>query len=153
MPTRMHSCPSCATEWVAPGTRMGKGWGRRRTLWGLCLLTAGLTARTAAGQTLFDGPTAPPTDVSRYVWVEECLAATSRVQHSLENTAPILSDTMPLAYAVGAARAALPAPVVETARRCGARFEVATAPLDDFRPLLELYLEAGRDTEDRKSVV
>ncbi|HEU4588167.1 MAG TPA: hypothetical protein VFS11_05950 [Gemmatimonadales bacterium] len=58
-------------------------------------------------------------------------------------------DTLPESRAslAAKARASLPVPVAAAARRCGARFAGATAPLNQFAPFLSLFLAADRDRD------
>jgi hypothetical protein len=103
-----------------------------------------LAVRSAAAQTSFPWPN-DSGDVARYTTVEECLAAAGRVRIRVELSGPVWSDTLPLTAAQAAAP--LPAAVIETARRCGARFAAQTEPVTDFAPLQQLFLLAGRDAD------
>lgn len=111
---------------------------------GLALLLIALAVRPAAAQVSFAWP-ADTGDVARYTTAEECLAAVARVRSRIERWGPVWSDTLPLTPAQ--ARAPLPQAVIETARRCSARFPAGTAPVTDFAPLQQLYLLAGRDAD------
>jgi len=97
-------------------------------------------------QTRFDWPDTT-VDVGRYTNVDECLAATHRIEFGIENAAwtPVWRDTMP----DDAERhvAPLSAPVTQSAQRCAARFDARTVSLGDFASLAKLYLQAGRDTD------
>lgn len=123
---------------------------RRLALWRLLLASATgvlgpvLWANPAGAQIRFQWPAAA-LDVGRYTTVEECLAATARVRDSTRNRYDAWRDTMPLSPEE--ARTPAPAPVVVVAQRCGTRFFADTTRLNDFAPLLQLYLEAGRDAE------
>jgi len=111
-------------------------------------LVLGLVTSAAQGQTLFATP--DTLDVARYTTVEECLAAISRVKDSVENEPEwIWRDTFPATPARLAddAHAPLPARVMAVARRCSVRFEGGSAPLENFAPLLSLFVAAGRDAE------
>jgi hypothetical protein len=111
---------------------------------GLCALVVVLLARAGQAQTRFEWPT-DTVDVTRYTTPEECLAATRRVKIHAQQWGPVWADT--LAFTPERATAPLPPAVLETARRCSARFVAETAPLADFAPLMTLYLLAGRDGE------
>jgi hypothetical protein len=111
---------------------------------GLCAIGVGLFAPVTQAQTRFEWP-ADTADVTRYTTAEECLAASERAKQALESWGPVWADTLQLTPE--RATAPLPAPLVETARRCGARFAAATAPVIDFAPLMELFLLAGRDAD------
>ena len=104
-----------------------------------------LLPSAAAAQIRFEWP-APVIDIAQYATVEQCLAATARVADSVRNRGAVHPDTL-LYGGVAEALRPPPAPVVETARRCSARFPAAPAPVEDLAPLLTLYLEAGRDAD------
>jgi len=105
-------------------------------------------ASPAGAQTRFLWPAAK-IDVSRYATVEECLAATARVRDSMDLPRRMRLITEPM----GAADLeGLSPPVVEVAQRCSAKWPAATASLDDYAPLLPLYLQAGRDADARTLV-
>ena len=114
----------------------------------LSALVLGPVTPAAQGQTLFATP--DTLDVARYTTVEACLAATQRVKDSVENQREwIWRDTLAQTPARLAedARTPLPAPVMAVARRCSARFAAGSAPLEDFAPLLSLFVAAGRDAD------
>lgn len=104
-----------------------------------------LTARPAAAQTRFEWKTV--VDVSTYRTVDECLGATARVADSVtvQESIRLFRDTLPMD--VSEPRRPLPAVVVETARRCAARFVEPNTPRESYGELLALYLEAGRDAD------
>lgn len=106
----------------------------------------GLPASTAVAQASFTWPDTT-VDVAKYTTVEECLVAIERVAQGYERQAreKIWRDTMP--WDPTELRREPPAPVTETARRCSARFKVAAVPLQDFSPMLELFLDAARDED------
>jgi hypothetical protein len=104
----------------------------------------------ARAQASFTWPSDSTIDVARYLTPEECLAAVGRANDKTDNSLPgLLRDTLPDTRDRELADAGRPpaAPVVETARRCGARFPASTAPITLFTPLLSLYLAAGRDAD------
>ena len=108
---------------------------------------------TAAAQTLFAWPDTT-VNIEAYATIEECQAAVSR---SVKYTASrkdlvsgVWTDTLPLDSLYVAGPRPLPTAVVETARRCGARFSNAdSVSVAQFRVLLPLYLQAGWDTRAR----
>ena len=97
-------------------------------------------------------------DVTRY-GIEECLAATQaadpREAFHRDSTGmtgiiePFWRDTLEetAARAAEQAREPLHAWVTDVARRCGARFAAASAPLADFALVFALYLAANRDAD------
>ena len=106
---------------------------------------------TASAQTRFEWPDTA-VDVAHYQTVDQCLAATERVRRGVMLgtyraglASGVWEDTM-LVDKESAMQAAPPT-VVETARRCSARFPVKTADVSDFAPLLKLYLAASRDDD------
>jgi hypothetical protein len=111
---------------------------------GLVVLLGAFAVRRSAAQVSFAWPS-DTGDVARYTTVEECLAATERVRSRLASWRPVWSDTLPLTPE--RAGAPLPSAVIETARRCSARFSATTAPVTDFAPLQRLYLLADRDVD------
>ncbi|MBX6330679.1 MAG: hypothetical protein IRY91_02405 [Gemmatimonadaceae bacterium] len=88
-------------------------------------------------------PSANGVDVAAYATVEQCLAAAARVRDSVERASPVWRDTLPDAVAVR--DDSVPVAVVETARRCGARFAAGAAPLDGWRSLVTLDVLARWD--------
>jgi hypothetical protein len=103
-------------------------------------------ASPTSAQTRFAWPDTA-VDVASYDHVEDCLGATARVRYfnAGRERRLVLRDTLP--WSAEEARAPLPVPVVETAKRCSARFAVATVPPTYFRRTLELYLIANRDAD------
>ncbi|HEX6535719.1 MAG TPA: hypothetical protein VF041_14070, partial [Gemmatimonadaceae bacterium] len=103
-------------------------------------------AAPAAAQTRFEWPDTT-VQISKYTTVDLCLAAIGRVRGDLyrREALTVRRDTMPQDPRENLKP--WPAPVTEAAARCAARFPEATAKLDDFAPLLELYLMAGRDAD------
>jgi hypothetical protein len=97
-----------------------------------------------SAQTLFTWPS-DTGDVAHYTTAEECLAATMRVRNRVERWATVWADTLILSPE--RASAPLSSAVVETARRCAARFAGRTAPVTDFAPLMPLFLFAQRDAD------
>ena len=90
---------------------------------------------------------APNVNVGNYVSVDQCLAATTRVDSSaVERLLP--NDTLPL----GAADVfgSLPAEVIETAKQCVTKFTVGKIELKDAVPWIKLYLQAGRDADAKQ---
>lgn len=122
--------------------------GRRRRRWLTVALLSGalatLGARAAGAQTSFPWPS-DTGNVERYATPEECLAAVQRVEAHVEGWDTVWVDT--LALTPSRAVAPPPAAVVETARRCSARFDAATVPATEFTILQPLYLFAGRDAD------
>lgn len=120
---------------------------RRRARAGLvtCVLALTMVVQPAQGQALFRWPGAAP-DSARYTWVEQCLAAAGRVQDSLAMWGPVLKDTVE--ETVSEARRSPPALVIETVRRCGARFVARPdTSLSDWWSRFQLYLYMGEDDE------
>jgi hypothetical protein len=113
---------------------------------GAITMVLGLAALADAtpAQTRFTWPS-DTGDVTRYTTPEECLAATMRVRRRVESWADVWADTLILSPE--RARMPLPGPVVETARRCGARFVASAMPVTDFAPLMHLFLFAQRDAD------
>ena len=111
---------------------------------------------TAPAQTLFTWPDTT-VNIEAYATLEECQAAISR---SMNYTASredlesgVWTDTIPLDSLEVAGPRPLPTVVVETARRCGARFSNADSVSPaQLRVLLPLYLQAGWDTRARTLV-
>ncbi|MBX6331730.1 MAG: hypothetical protein IRY91_07775 [Gemmatimonadaceae bacterium] len=123
-----------------------RGAPRARTSLIVALACGTLTAAPAAAQVRFAWPdTAVP--LSGYNTVDKCLALVARTHAdvSRREMSAVRRDTLP--YDPRASLKPLPAPVVEIARRCAAQFPEPTARLDDFAPLLRLYLDAGRDAD------
>ncbi len=115
----------------------------------LRIVIAGATlslAAPAAAQTRFEWPDTT-VRVAQYTTVEQCLAATNRVRSGLErrDELTVWRDTLP--RDPQEAMKPAPEPVTEIAARCAARFTEATASVNDFAPLLRLYLAAGRDAD------
>jgi hypothetical protein len=110
----------------------------------LVALTIMLAARQVSGQTRFEWPAAS-IDIGHYASVEECLTLTGRVRDSVERSDVIWRDTLALTPAE--AMAPLPAAVTQAAQQCGARFAEHTVPLENFAPMLSLYLLGGRDAD------
>jgi hypothetical protein len=114
-------------------------------------LALGLGAPGAAAQTRFTWPDTT-VDLTKYETPEQCLVAVRRarddVQRRKGQTAWL--DTLP--DDPHEAFEPSPAPVVQTAVRCAAQWTEPKASLDDFAPLLQLYLDAGRDA-DAKSLL
>lgn len=113
------------------------------------LLAAGvvLWASPAAGQTRFEWPDTG-VDVSAYGTADECFAAMLRARQTVSNfdlrAGGAWRDTT--SFEPKEVLEPLPAPVVETTRRCLRRFAVAdSVSLEDFGVLLPLYLIAGWD--------
>ncbi|HEU4642603.1 MAG TPA: hypothetical protein VFS44_09120 [Gemmatimonadaceae bacterium] len=100
----------------------------------------------AAAQTRFAWPDTT-VQVSTYATVDLCLAAVQRVERGVQRheALTLWRDTVPRDPRERSKP--LPAPVAEAATRCVARFPEATAKLDDYAPLLALYLMAGRDAD------
>jgi len=117
----------------------------------LSLATTLLIASPVAAQTRFEWPDTA-VDISAYQTVEECRAAVRRVREAVrvrafhetlvwQDTALLHRehDEEPVAADVG-----------ETARRCLTGFRDArTAPVEEFRFLVPLYLLAGWDDQAR----
>lgn len=123
---------------------------------GLLALGAALWAVPAGAQTRFDWPDTT-VDLASYTTIEECRAAVGRTLRSAEAreelTTGIWPDTMPLDSVEALGPRNLRAPVTETARRCAARFGNAdSVSLDDFGPLVRLYLQAGWDDRARSLI-
>ena len=108
----------------------------RRWLCRAFLAASLATASSLRGQASFDWPVSTG-DVSRYVMVEECIAAAERVDDSVSTWGP-RGNT---------AAVTQPASGVETARRCTSRFPSRTVGLHDFALLFELYLHAAQDAD------
>lgn len=113
--------------------------GRRAFRSTIAILGAAIAAGpvAAAAQTRFDYPV-NRANYAHYTTPVECLAATQRVRDSVAWGQR--HDT--LAYAPEAAE---PPAVVETARRCGARFDIATVEQDGLAALYRLMLVGGQD--------
>ncbi|MBX6333527.1 MAG: hypothetical protein IRY91_16895, partial [Gemmatimonadaceae bacterium] len=107
----------------------------------------GLAVSPAGAQTRFEWPDTT-VDVAKYATVEECLAAAGRVRfgQQVQEALTVWRDTIMESY-LKSRLDSEPAPVVATARRCGARFAEPEAALDGFPLLLRLYLVAGRDSD------
>jgi hypothetical protein len=105
----------------------------------------------APAQTLFDWPDTT-VNIEAYATLEECQAAVARsliyTDSRRDLTTGIWTDTIPLDSLDAAGPRPLPTPVVETARRCGARFSNAdTVSVANFDALFTLYLQAGWDAK------
>ncbi|MBX6331389.1 MAG: hypothetical protein IRY91_06060 [Gemmatimonadaceae bacterium] len=109
-------------------------------------LVLALGAPRASAQTRFAWPDTA-VHIAQYATADECVAAAHRVMRILaqREALTVWRDTLPRDPRLFLEP--LPAPVVETARRCAARYVEPTAPLDEFAPLLQLYLLAGRDSD------
>lgn len=109
-------------------------------------LVLAMGAASAGAQTRFAWPdTTVP--LARYATIEQCMAAIGRALGDAKRREALIMrrDTAPVDPK--AALAPAPAPVTETARRCGTRYVEPTAPLTEFAPLLRLYLASGRDAD------
>jgi hypothetical protein len=128
---------------------------RARAL-GLLAASLVLPSASAAAQTRFAWPDTT-VKVEAYTTLEECQAVVDR---SLDYTASrkdlatgAWADTLPLDSLDASGMKALPAAVVETARRCGTRFSDAdSVSLESFGVLFPLYLQAGWDDRARTLV-
>jgi hypothetical protein len=123
---------------------------------GLVAVAVALWSAPATAQTLFVWPDTTA-NIEAYATIEECEAAVSR---SVRYTASredlesgVWTDTIPLDSLEAAGPRPLPTAVMETARRCGARFSNAdSVSMAQFRVLLPLYLQAGWDSRARTLV-
>jgi hypothetical protein len=109
-------------------------------------LALALGAPRASAQTRFAWPDTA-VHIAQYATADQCVAAVGRVMRGVaqREALTLWRDTLP--RDPRQALEPLPAPAVETARRCAARYAEPTAPLDEFAPLLQLYLLAGRDSD------
>lgn len=121
---------------------------------GFLAMSVVLSTSPANAQTLFSWPDTT-VNIAAYTTIEECQAVVSR---TLEYTAArndLVSgrwgDTLSLVDSLEIpGMKALPSPVTETVRRCGARFANAdSVPLTLFTVLGRLYLQAGWDAKAR----
>ncbi|MBX6333025.1 MAG: hypothetical protein IRY91_14350 [Gemmatimonadaceae bacterium] len=112
----------------------------------LLAAAAVLWSAPAAAQTRFAWPDTA-VDVSQYTTVEDCTAAVVRVREGLtrHRRRTVWRDTLP--WNPREPMDSLPAPLVETAQRCTARFRAASVPLADYALVLPLFLTAGRDAD------
>lgn len=100
-----------------------------------------MLAKPAGAQMHFPSP-GGRARYERYIIPEQCMAAATRVVDSVQwGTRP---DTMPFDT-----RDTLLTAVVETARRCGARFDVAKVERQSLSALRDLALMAGEDSVAR----
>lgn len=106
------------------------------------------SAHSLGAQTRFQWP-APTMDLTQYTTVEACLAATERLRDSVEGPQRAQITVSAFNAATTREAGALPAVVITEAQRCSAQWPSQSANLDDYRPLLTLYLQAGRDTDAR----
>ena len=113
------------------------------------LLAATLTAPRLAAQTTFNYPNAR-VDVAPYKAVEDCIAATERVRDSVKHADTIFVDETPLSP--DAVEDSSPALILETARRCGVKFDARQAPIDDWFAYMILFLQGNR-TQDVDTLV
>jgi hypothetical protein len=88
-------------------------------------------------QTTFSPPQRK-VDVRQYTWVEQCLAASYRVQDSIRSWG-LTKDTTSRTPAHK-----LAPQTIAIARQCSERYPVASASLSDFMSLLKLYRYAER---------
>ena len=113
-----------------------------------------LSTSPADAQTRFSWPDTT-VNIAAYTTIEECQAAVTRTLEYTDARNDLVSgrwtDTLPLVDSLEMpGKIALPAPVTETARRCGARFANADSiPLTFFNVLVPLYLQAGWDAKAR----
>ncbi|MBX6333368.1 MAG: hypothetical protein IRY91_16090 [Gemmatimonadaceae bacterium] len=109
-------------------------------------LALALGAPRAVAQTRFAWPDTT-THVGQYPRVEQCLTAVARARREAlhREALTVWRDTTPSDPHF--ALEPEPAPVVQTAARCAARFAASSAPLEDFALLLRVYLAAGRDAD------
>jgi hypothetical protein len=110
-------------------------------------LVAGLCPAPAVAQTLFQWPDTAMV-VAHYTTIEECLAAVDRIRERVRQagiSGGVWLDTMP----PDPRRPLDPAPqvVTTTAAQCAAQFTEAASDLRDYEELLQLFLEADRDTD------
>ncbi|HEX6052442.1 MAG TPA: hypothetical protein VFZ21_24430, partial [Gemmatimonadaceae bacterium] len=108
--------------------------------------TAAVPALPLEAQTRFAWPDTA-VDVARYETVEECYAAVFRVRQNETKRAryPVWKDTLP--WTTEEEMAGESAALVETARRCAARYAGASAPLEDLHLLVPIFLTAQRYTD------
>jgi len=112
----------------------------------LVAMSIALRVPAATAQTLL----APPdtnVDVGKYTTIEECVAATARVEEALyrRERLGVWRDTLP--WNPKEALEPLPEPLVSTAQRCSARFQAATVQLSDLRLVVPLFLLGNRDKD------
>jgi hypothetical protein len=105
---------------------------------------AALGPSPAAAQVRFDWADTTAR-IERYTTPEECLSLVWRLYRVHLEYGIVWRDTMPLTPAQ--AREPLPAPVVDKARACSARFTPAATPLTDYLAVTVLFLLAGRDDD------
>lgn len=99
-------------------------------------------AAVAGAQTRFAWP-AHTVDLSRYTMVEACLAATRRIDDSVNVPRRFDLAGRPKTSDIPA----LPQVVIDAARRCSAQWPASTVTLVDYPLLLRLYIQAGRDAD------
>ena len=127
---------------------------------GLLAMSVVLSTSPAAAQTRFSWPDTT-VNIAAYTTIEECQAAVSRTVEYIDARNDLVSgrwrDTLSGVDSLEESRKlgmnALPAPVTEMARRCGARFANAdSVPLTLYNRLVTLYLQAGWDAKARALV-
>lgn len=107
------------------------------------LITSGLTF-TAGAQTLFTRPDTIP-NYAAYQYVDECIAAVSRLTREVEIKDPVWRDTteFDLSYSMRA----VPENAVSMGARCLEKVSVDTLPLEDVHLWAAALLMVNRDTD------
>ncbi len=123
-------------------SRLKKLDGRRFLAWNLIVCSFSIPT-FLPGQTTFEWPNVS-VDYSSYMTLEECLAATSRINKFHEDGNPVYIDTMP--YDPRENFLPLPDEVISVGRQCAQRFISQITPIDRWRLLTQLYLQANLDT-------
>jgi len=105
-----------------------------------------LAALPASAQTRFQWPDTS-SRVASYTHVDACVAANRRVYGAFLRRGALSEwrDTMP--YDAHQGLEPLPPEVIQTAKRCAARFDVAKIQPREFSNAMELLLDAGRDSD------
>jgi hypothetical protein len=112
----------------------------------IALALIALTARPASAQTRFQWPDTA-SRVATYTHIEDCVAATRRVYAAFLRRGELTEWRDTMQYDAHEGLEPLPPEVTQTAKRCAARFDVAKIEPREFNHTMELFLEAGRDSD------
>jgi hypothetical protein len=112
----------------------------------IALALIAMTSISASAQTRFQWPDTT-SHVTRYTHIEDCLAANARVWGSVRHRQELINwrDTVPFNSHEGLEP--LPPDVSRTAIQCAARFDVAKVEPREFAYAMQLFLDAGRDSD------
>lgn len=104
------------------------------------------TSIPAFAQTRFQWPDTSTT-VAHYTHIEDCLAANARVWTSVRRREETHDWRDTMVFNPHEGLEPLPTEVTQTATQCAARFDVAKVEPHEFAYAMQLFLDAGRDSD------